>query len=546
MKQIIFLFITIYMLTACNTQKKKVDLIVYNAKVYSVDSKFNQFESFAVKDGKFIDTGSTEKILKIYDAEKKIDLQSKTVYPGFYDAHCHFYGYGLSLQNVDLRGTKSFDEVLEKVKEFANTHNVEWIQGRAWDQNDWKNKEFPLNTKLNKLFPDKPVVLRRIDGHALIANNAALKKAGITAKTKVTGGKIIIKNGKPTGVLIDNAMELILKIIPKENEEIATNALLEAQKNCFAVGLTSVDDAGLDKSTILLIDKLQKSGKLKMRIYAMLNPTAENIAYFVKKGIYQTDFLNVRSIKLYADGALGSRGACLLQPYSDEPSNTGFLISKIDFLDSLCHLAYKNNYQINTHAIGDSANRVMLNMYGKYLKKKNDRRWRIEHAQLIAPEDFKLFKQYSIVPSVQATHATSDMYWAEDRIGKERIKYAYAYKTLLQQNGWIAAGSDFPVEDINPLFGFYAAVVRKDKNGYPENGFEKENAISRKDALKAMTIWAAKSNFEEKIKGSIEPGKFADFVVTEKDILSAKENELFKVKVTQTYINGKKVYSLTN
>jgi len=544
MKIITIGLVFLYLFSSCENSKKQADLIIYNAKIYSVDSAFSIYESFAIKDGKFIAVGKSNDILKNYSAKEKIDLRGKSVYPGFYDAHCHFYSYGLSLQNVDLRGTKSFDEIIEKVKQFADTHpENEWIQGRAWDQNDWEIKEFPINTKLNELFPDKPVVLRRVDGHALIANDIALKKAGITAGTKIEGGKVIVKNGKPTGVLVDNAMELLLKVIPKENKQVAHNALLDAQKNCFAVGLTGIDDAGLDKSTVLLIDSMQKKGELKMRIYAMLSPTKENADHFITKGIYKTDYLNVRSIKLYADGALGSRGACLLHPYHDDPGNYGFLISEIDFLDSLCHLAYENNYQINTHAIGDSANRVMLHLYGKYLKGKNDRRWRIEHAQVIAPDDFKLFAEYSIVPSVQPTHATSDMYWAEDRLGNERIKYAYAYKDLLQQNGWIAAGSDFPVEEINPLFGFYAAVVRKDQNNWPKKGFEPENAISRQDALKAMTIWAAKSNFEENEKGSIEQGKFADFVVTEQDLMTAPENELFKVKVLQTYIGGKNVFT---
>ena len=544
MRYLIIIFIATIIFFSCAPTKKPVDLIIYNAKIYSVDPNFSVHESFAVKNGKFIALGRNDEILNTYSAKEKIDLEGKSVYPGFYDAHCHFYGYGLSLQNVDLRGTRSFNEVLERVQKFAETHpDNEWILGRAWDQNDWEEKEFPVNNQLNKLFPNKPVVLRRVDGHALIANDAALKKAGITAETKVDGGNVVLRNGKPTGVLIDNAMELLFKIIPKVNKQIARNALLDAQKNCFAVGLTSVDDAGLDKSTVLLIDSLQKSAKLKMRIYAMLTPTKENADYFITKGIYKTNYLNVRSIKLYADGALGSRGACLLHPYHDDPGNYGFLISGIDFLDSLCHLAYENNYQINTHAIGDSANRVMLNIYGKYLKGENDRRWRIEHAQVIAPDDFKLFNRYSIVPSVQPTHATSDMYWAEDRLGSERIKNAYAYKDLLKQNGWIAAGSDFPVEEINPLFGFYAAVVRKDQNNWPENGFEPENAISREDALKAMTIWAAKSNFEEKEKGSIELGKFADFVVTDKDIMTAAPEVLYKINVLNTFIDGVKVYS---
>ena len=542
MRQVILFFVISFFIVSCTANKKKVDMIVHNALVYSVDSDFQMFESFAVKNGKFVDVGTSKDILDQYQSENTVDMKGKIVYPGFFDAHCHFYGYGLNLQKVDLSGTKSFDEVLQKLKEFSENHDVDWILGRGWDQNDWEVKEFPVNTKLNELFPNTPVVLTRIDGHALIANKVALERAGLTIEMKVEGGKIMLDGNRLTGVLIDNAQEMIYHAIPNQSKSLKTNALLEAQKACFQVGLTTVDDAGLSKNTVLLIDELQKSGKLKMRVYAMLNPSKENADYFIKNGQYKTDLLNVRSIKLYADGALGSRGACLIKPYSDEPANSGFLISGIDFLDSLCNLAYENNYQINTHAIGDSANRVMLKLYSKYLKTKNDKRWRIEHAQVISHEDFNLFSQFSIVPSVQPTHATSDMYWAEDRLGGERVKYAYVYKKLLELNGWIAAGSDFPVEDINPLYGFYAAVARQDQKSWPENGFQMENAISRKQALKAMTIWAAKSNFEENEKGSIEIGKFADFVVANEDIMEIEIHKVPKVKVFQTYIAGEKVF----
>ncbi|RLD68578.1 MAG: amidohydrolase, partial [Bacteroidetes bacterium] len=467
MKKSIFLLSIAFFILGCSTNKINVDLIIHNALIYSVDSDFRMLESFVVKNGKFIGVGTSQNILEKYQSKEIIDMEGKTIYPGFYDAHCHFYGYGLSLQKANLQGTKSFDEVIQKVKEFSEKHNVDWIQGRGWDQNDWEVKEFPVNTKLNELFPNTPVVLTRIDGHALIANDEALKRAGVTIETKVEGGKIIIENDKLTGVLIDNAEEMIYHSIPAQSKSLKTNALLDAQKDCFAVGLTTVDDAGLDKATVLLIDELQQSGQLKMRVYAMLSPSKENADYFVKNGPYKTDLLNVRSIKLYADGALGSRGACLLKPYHDDLDNLGFLISGIDFLDSLCNMAYENNYQINTHAIGDSANRVMLKLYSKYLKTKNDKRWRVEHAQVVSSEDFKLFSQFSIIPSVQPTHATSDMYWAEDRLGGERVKYAYAYKKLLEQSGWIASGSDFPVEDINPLFGFYAAVARQVQKAWP-------------------------------------------------------------------------------
>ncbi len=542
MRKLILFSVITFFIISCKTNKKKVDMIVHNALIYSVNSDFQKFESFAVKNGKFIDVGQSKDILEKYQSKNEIDMHGKTIFPGFFDAHCHFYGYGQNLQKADLRGTKSFDEVIQKVKEFSEKHDVKWVLGRGWDQNDWEIKKFPVNTRLNELFPNTPVVLTRVDGHAILANEEALKRSGITTETKVKGGKFLVQKSKLTGVLIDNAQNKIYQAIPPLNKAIKTNALLAAQKACFAVGLTTVDDAGLSKETVLLIDELQKTGSLKIRVYAMLNPSKENVEHFIEKGTYKTDLLNVRSVKLYADGALGSRGACLIHPYSDDLGNTGFLISGIDFLDRFCKLAYENNYQINTHAIGDSANRVMLNLYSKYLKKENNKRWRVEHAQVISFEDFNLFSKFSIIPSVQPTHATSDMYWAEDRLGSERVKYAYAYKKLLELIGWIAAGSDFPVEDINPLYGFYAAVARQDQKAWPENGFQMENAISREQALKAMTIWAAKSNFEEKEKGSIEIGKFADFVVTDEDIMEIEIHEIPKVKVLETYIAGEKVY----
>lgn len=542
MKKVLTFLSLLMVIISCSVEKKQADLIVFNARIYNVNDSFSLAESFAVADGKFIAIGTSTEIQDNYNAAEIIDFKGKAVYPGFFDGHCHFYGYGLNLQKADLLGTKSFDEVVERVKQHAENHTSEWIQGRGWDQNDWDVQEFPTNEKLNHAFPQQPVVLTRVDGHALIANDEALKRAGITIDSKVDGGKFIQKNGKLTGVLIDNAEELLMSAIPKPDRAFQANALLEAQKACFAVGLTTVDDAGLSRKTVELIDELQKADSLKMRIYAMLSPDKENLEHFVKNGPYKTGYLNVRSIKLYADGALGSRGACLLIAYSDDPGNHGFLVNTPENLRDVCKLAFENNYQINTHAIGDSANRLMLKMYGEFLKGENDKRWRIEHAQVLNPNDFGIFKLYSIVPSVQPIHATSDMYWADERLGVERIKYAYAYKTLLDQNGWIAAGSDFPVEDINPLYGFYAAVARMDFENYPEGGFQMENAISREQALKAMTLWAAKSNFEEHEKGSIEVGKFADFVVLEKDIMTIDIKEVPKTKVLETFIGGKKVF----
>jgi len=529
---------------SCSEKKINVDAIYTHATVYTVDNEFSIAECFAVDKGIIVAVGTAAEIQKKYTSQNIVDLAQKFVYPGFTDAHCHFTGYAKNLyKSADLMGTTSFDQIIEILKKFSSQNSREWVEGRGWDQNLWQVKEFPSNERLDSLFPNQPVLLLRIDGHAALANSEALHRAGISAATQVEGGSVMLKNGKPTGVLIDNAIELVSKIIPNLTEQQLSEALLKAQANCFAVGLTTVHDAGLDKNEILLIDTMHKTNQLAMRINAWLNPTDENFDFFVRKGVYKTERLTVSSIKIYADGALGSRGAKLLQPYTDDAQNTGLIMQPIAFYDSICALAYQHNYQVNTHAIGDSAVRLVLHTYSKYLKEKNDRRWRIEHSQVVNSEDFKFFADFSIIPSVQTTHATSDMYWAATRLGNDRVKGAYAYQQLLQQNGWLPNGSDFPVEHINPLFGFYAAVARKDQKGYPENGFQPENALSREQALRAMTIWAAKAAFEDKIKGSIEVGKFADFVVTDQDLMKTPESELFKIQVIKTFIGSKEVFS---
>jgi len=542
MNKIIYLLIASTMLLSACSNTKNVDLIVTHAKIYTVDNEFSEAESFAVKDGKFVAVGTNDEILSNYTATKTLKLDSKFIYPGFIDAHSHFLGYCLTLLQAELRGTQSFDEILDIITRHDKKYDTEWVLGRGWDQNNWEVKDFPVNDKLNELFPDKPVYLRRVDGHAAIANAKALEMAGITAETQVDGGKVLVKNGKPTGVLIDNAMSLVSRLIPDVDKSQTVKAIKQGEQNCFAVGLTSVCDAGLHKNQVLLIDSLQKAGDMKLRLYAMLEPTDENINHFVKNGRYKTDYLNVRSIKLYADGALGSRGAALLEPYTDDPENYGLMVESFEFYHQMCKLVYDNNYQVCTHAIGDSANRMMLDIYAQYLKGKNDRRWRIEHAQIVHPDDLHKFSKYSIVPSIQSTHCTSDMYWADERLGEERIQNAYIYKQLLEQNEWLPNGTDFPVEKIDPLLTFYASVARKDVEGYPENGFQTDNALTREETLKSMTIWAAKAAFEENEKGSIEPGKMADFVVLEKNIMQIPENEIPKAKVQYTFIDGEMVY----
>lgn len=528
---------------SCENKKQQADLIVYNALIYTLDESFTVQEAFAVKNGKFVAIGTNNAIKENYISDKIIDAHGKPVYPGFIDAHCHFYGYGYNLlKRADLVGTRSFDEVVERLKEHHSKTNSEWIEGRGWDQNDWDVKEFPVNDLLDEVFPNNPVYLTRIDGHAAIANSEALNRAGIKLQTKVKGGDIFIENGKLTGILIDNAMDLVSDIIPEPDEEFKRKALIAAGKNCFAVGLTSVHDAGLGKGTVDLIDKMQHEGALSMRIYAMLTPSESNLSGYVANGPYVTDRLTVRSIKLYADGALGSRGARMTEPYSDDPGNKGLFMHEPEYYRNICAKALEKGFQVNTHAIGDAANRLVLNIYAEFLKGKNDKRWRIEHAQIIHTDDFSLFGEYSIIPSVQPAHATSDMYWAEDRLGAERIRGAYAYRQLLGQNNWLPLGTDFPVENINPLYTFHAAVNRKDLNGWPEKGFQTENALSRVEALRGMTIWAAKAAFEENVKGSIESGKYADFVILDEDIMRIDLKNIPNVKVISTFCDGERVF----
>lgn len=544
MKKFIFfsLLSSIILFFSCSP-KEKVDLIVHNGIIYTVDEGFTIANAFAIRNNRFIAVGNENAIFSKYESEEIIDLQGKPVYPGFIDSHSHFYRYGIGLQVADLLGAESEAELVERVRLHAEKNpEAAWILGRGWDQNLWESKEFPTKAKLDSLFPDKPVLLTRIDGHAALVNQKALDLGGVTAQTSMIGGKVILVANKPSGVLIDNAIDLVSSKVPNPTNEEARIALLGAQENCFAVGLTTIVDAGLDKETIDLIAEMQKDSSLRMRVYAMVNPTEANMAHYFKTGIYQDDNLTVRSFKIYGDGALGSRGAALLKPYHDHSDNYGFLLKNPEEFDELAKKMYENGFQMNTHCIGDSANRTLLDIYAKYLKGKNDLRWRIEHAQVVSKEDMPKFAQYSIIPSVQPTHATSDMYWAGQRLGPFRIKTAYAYKDLLDQNGMLALGSDFPVEHINPLYGFHSGVVRKDAKNWPDDGFQPENKITREHALKGMTIWAAFANFEENLKGSIEPGKLADFVVLEKDIMTAPENELREIKISETFVGGKKVY----
>ena len=540
--RLLLAFSIVFLFSACINQR--VDLIVHHAQIFTVNNDFSSAEAMAIQDGKIVAIGNNDDILKEYQSDSVVNANNAIVYPGFIDAHAHFLGYGQSLFAVDLMFVPNWQEVIERVKAFAAKHPGKgWIRGRGWDQNRFPGKQFPTNAELNLLFPDRPVILERVDGHASIANDVALQLAGVKAGQTIEGGQFTMQAGKLTGLLIDNAVGVIEKQVPSATQEDYKDWLTAAQENCFATGLTTITDCGLSPEEVDRIDALQKSNDLKMRLYVMLSdkPSTYTSKYFTDGG-YVTDKLMVKGIKVYGDGALGSRGACLLQPYSDKAGWPGFLLSSPAHFDSLAAKLITTDFQMCTHAIGDSANRIILNIYAKYLKGKNDKRWRIEHAQIMNPADFHLFGDNSIVPSVQPTHATSDMYWAAERLGAERLKGGYAFKQLLEQNNWLPLGTDFPVEEINPFKTFLAAVARQDAKGFPAGGFQMENALTREQTIRGMTIWAAKANRMEKQVGSIEVGKKADFILLDKDLMKVPSDSILQVKVLKTYLNGERVY----
>jgi predicted amidohydrolase YtcJ len=535
MKNIVIVLILIFI--SCEEPKEKADLIVINANIYTVDQEFSTAGALAIRDNRFLAIEADSVLLNTYDADLVIDVEGRTIVPGLIDAHCHFYELGLTEQFVKLDGTKSFEEILDRLKNYSDTNDPQLIRGRGWDQNDWEIKEYPTRQQLDSLFPNTPVILERVDGHAFLVNGKMLQLAGIDGNTKVSGGEIVKESGTPTGVLIDNPMGMVTAALPKASLQTRIRALKDAERICFNNGLTTVNDAGLPWDIIGLIDSLQRKGELTIRIYGMVSGNSENLNY-LSRGPVKTDRLNVRSVKVYADGALGSRGAVLKKEYTDLAGHFGAMVTPVADIEAMAMRIRDSEFQMNTHAIGDSANAVVLRAYKKALQGTEDRRWKIEHAQIIDPTDFDSFEN-GIIPSVQPTHATSDMYWAEDRLGSERIKGAYAFKTLLDRSGIVALGTDFPVEKVSPFHTFYAAVARKDTEQYPEGGYRMDEALSREEALRGMTIWAAYSNFEEDEKGSIEVGKWADFVVLNKDLMTIPEGEILELRAEHVYIGGK-------
>ncbi len=548
MKRYILYFISLAftLLQGCNAPIE-VDLIVHDAHIYTVDSVFSKVEAFAIKDGKFIAVGSDEEVLKkcfTADPVNTIDAKQRSIYPGFYDSHGHLFELGQLTHEADLIGSTSFYDVLIRLKKYRRIHkNKTWILGRGWNEEEWKNKTMPTKFELDSMYPDIPVLLDRMDGHAALANSKALQIAGITPDTKIEGGFIALKNKKLTGILSDKAVAHVKTFIPKPSLDEFRDMILKAQEICIAQGITTVSDAGLTKDQISLLDSMHQRGELKLRIYGMLKPTPENITYFLKNGIYKTDRLHVRAFSISADGALGAHGALLLKPYADKPESHGLQKVTPDSLRNLLKQFYDAQFQVNTDCVGDSATRMVSDLYGEILAQNNDRRWRLEHLKVIDSVDISKFKTYKIIPSVQPLHCTQDMAWLPTRLGENRLQKTFPYKTLMQQNNIIAFGSDFPAEEASPIFAFHAAISRQNSMHEPENGFIPEQIIEKQNALKALTIWSAYANFEEKKRGSIEVGKDADFVILDTDLMDTDRRLLRLSMILNTYIAGEKIYS---
>jgi predicted amidohydrolase YtcJ len=533
------------------------DLVLTNARIYTVDNARPFVTALAVRAGRVVFVGSDAEARALANPSTRlIDLAGATVVPGIVDAHAHLVGLGNMLRRVNLAGSTSYQEVIDRVRAWGKaTRPGEWILGRGWDQNRWASKEFPTHEALTRAFPNNPVVLERIDGHALLVNAKTMDLARITSATpEPSGGRIVkLASGSPSGVFIDNAKDLIYLAIPPTTRAETRQAILAAIDECNRWGLTGIHDPGEDAETIAIYEELAEAGHYNLRNYVMLSDpgdpnTAAALANpYLRRGPQSAMYdghLWVRAIKLYADGALGSRGAAMLAPYSDDPTNSGLLVSQPAHLRAWAEVALRRGFQLNVHAIGDRGNRNVLDAFELALRAvpAADHRFRVEHAQVISPEDIPRFAKLGVIPSMQATHQTSDMRWAESRLGPVRVLGAYAWRSLLNTGVVIPNGTDFPVEEVNPLLTFHAAVTRQDPANWPPGGWHPEQKMTREEALQSMTIWPAYAGFQESMLGSLTPGKYADFVVLDRDIMRVPDTEILSARVISTWIGGKRVY----
>ncbi len=531
--------------------KQPADLIVTGGPIYTVDPTRPIAEAFAVRGGRFVLVGTARDVMTLKgSATRMLDLHGAAAYSGFIDAHAHLLGLGLSLQSVDLVGAPSYEEIVSRVAARAkSTPPGQWVFGDGWDQNRWPVKEFPTHDALDRAVPNNPVMLNRVDGHALLANTAAMRIAGITAKTPDPAGGRILRDaqGNPTGVFVDNAQDLLARAVPKLTAAQLTAVMHAAAVESNRWGLTEVQDMGADRATIETLESLARDGKLPLRTYEMVTDDSAALAFFYARGPRKGEYdghVWVRGVKLFADGALGSRGAALLAPYSDDSSNTGLLVSTPEHFKARAIEAFRHGFQVSTHAIGDRGNRNALDAYEAALNAVPtvDARPRVEHAQIISPEDMPRFAKLGVIPSMQATHATSDMPWAERRLGPERIRGAYAWRTLLNSGVVIPNGTDFPVEHVNPILTFHSAVTRQDGENSPAGGWYPDQRMTREEALRSMTIWAAYAAFQENELGSISAGKYADFTVLDRDIMKVAPEQIIGTQVVATYVGGARVY----
>jgi predicted amidohydrolase YtcJ len=530
---------------------RPADLIVTNARIYTVDDSRPVVSAMAIRDGRIAFTGSAREAMALKGAGTKVvDAAGRTVIPGMVDAHAHLLGLGQSLRTVPLYGAKSYDEVIARV--VARAKGVpagQWVIGRGWDQNQWGDTRFPTHDALSRALPNNPVYLTRVDGHAGLANAAAMRAAGVSAASKdPSGGRVErTPSGDPTGVFVDNAKDLVEGAIPRETREETRSEIKAAIAESQRYGLVGLHDAGESRATIDLMEEMAKAGEIPFRLNVMISDDSAALLHYFARGPQRALYDNhlwISSIKLYADGALGSRGAALLEPYTDDPKNSGLLITAPAHIQDVATRALRAGFQVATHAIGDRGNRLVLDAYAAALAMvpTADHRFRIEHAQIINHDDIPRFAELGVIPSMQAVHQTSDMYWAGNRLGQGRLLGAYAWRSLLNTGIVIPNGSDAPVEAINPLLSFHSAVARQDAENWPAGGWMNEQRMTREEALKSMTIWPAFAGFQEGTMGSLAPGKLADFVILDRDIMTVADRDILGTSVVATYISGKPVY----